>query len=120
MNKGVNLTAANSLAGEEVDVLDISKVKDINKLQIKPNYVIIEVTGEEDNRILINDPSLRRNNVTWKIIRVGEAVKGIEVGDVVVDMSFRGANFLTKDNVKYIYCEHYNILLSTPEDNYGE
>jgi len=102
------------------DVLDISKVKDVKKLKIKPNQVIIEVSGAEDNRILVNDPSVRRNNVTWKVFKIGDLIKDVEVGDIVIDMMFGGANFVTKDENKYIICDRYNLLLVAEPDNYEE
>lgn len=102
------------------DVLDISKVKDIYKLKIKPNQVIIKVSGAEDNRILVNDPSIRRNNVTWKVFKVGENVKDVNEGDIVVDMMFGGANFVTKDEEKYIICDRYNLFILAEPDNYNE
>lgn len=101
----------------QIEALDLAKVKDVSKLGIKPNYVLIAV-NEKNKSDLILPASAKKSTTTWEIIKVGSNVTNAKVGDLVVDMLMGGLEYLFKGDQKYLLCDSYNLLLTTDPDNY--
>ena len=102
-----------------IETLDISKVIDVNELVIKPNDVLISVESTSKSGLLL-PAGVRAGVGTNHIIKkVGDNVKVYSVGDIVLNMTFGGANYYTRGEEKYIICEAYNLLLVCKKDNYN-
>ena len=102
-----------------VESLDISKVIDVDRLVIKPNYVLVEVVSASKSGLLLPAGVRAGIGTIHSIKKVGCNVKDYEAGDIIVDMSFGGASFYTKGDDKYILCDSYNLLLVCKKNNYN-
>lgn len=106
------------MAEEKINALNISKVKDVTKLTIKPNAVLIKVTELKKTTIIGAEKYQDSQNILWNVFMVGANATRVAVGDMVLDVNMNGAQFLSHGDDKYIIIDEYNITLSTPAANY--
>ena len=101
--------------------LDISKVVDLKSLKVRATWLMIKLEAKSKSTLLLPE-SARKNADLYKAVvyKVGESVKDVAVGDVILAMMHTNSYPLTKDGETYIICDAYNILLSTSADNYNE
>lgn len=100
-----------------IEALDISRVKNVTELIIKPNYVLIQVINNSQSGLILPD-NVGGGALIYKIIKVGSNINTIEVGDIVIDLTFGGVEYMTRGDEKYILSDVYNILLASKLDNY--
>lgn len=105
-------------AEDKVQVLDISKVKDITKMKMKPNHVLIEVINTSKSKLIISEHAINSTVNKAVIVMVGSNVTTVSVGDVVVDMALSNVEYLLHGEKKYSLCDVYNIILAVSPDNY--
>lgn len=103
---------------EKIDALDVSKVKNVTDLIIKPNHVLIMIK-EFNKSTLILPAGARTDTTVWEIVKVGDNVpKQYEVGQYVIDLSLSNIEYMTKGEERYILADSYNLLLTCNKDNY--
>lgn len=95
---------------------NLNKIKDVTKLGIKANHVLIEVVEGEKSPLLL-PAGTRTNNELLVVKAVGEAVKSISVGDYVIDIS-GAVSMYEKNDTRYMITDVYNIVLYVTPDNY--
>lgn len=95
---------------------NLDKIKDVTKMGIKANHVLIEVVEGEKSPLLL-PAGVRGNNELLAVKAVGEAVKGIKVGDYVIDLS-GSVSMYEKGGIRYMITDVYNIVLFVTPDNY--
>ena len=102
----------------QVDALNLERVKDVMKLNLKPNHVLVEVVKKDESGLILPEHAQAKSG-KMIILKVGDNVKGVNVGDVIVSMKFTGdIDFVFKDKSNYIITDVYNIMLTTSVDNY--
>jgi hypothetical protein len=105
-----------------IEALDVSKVKVIEDMIIKPNHVLIEVINMSKSGLLL--PSNIRSNILdkFEVIKVGESVNMVKVGDIIVDLMLGNAEYLYTDKEhgdrKFILVDVYNVLIAVNPGNY--
>lgn len=105
----------------QIEVLDISKIKDISKINIKPNYVLLKTITLSKSGLILPEHAAASASVRKVIVAlVGANVSTVKVGDIIVDMTYGGAEFLTHGEDKYTLCDAYNVLISVSPDNYKD
>jgi hypothetical protein len=104
--------------GVSIEALDVSRVKFVENMIIKPNYVLIEVISLSKSGLLL--PDNVRNGIfsRYEIIKVGSNVKDYTNGDIVVDLMMSGVEYLSKGDRKFILSDSYNILIAVKPVNY--
>jgi hypothetical protein len=100
---------------------DLNKVKDIKKVNIAPGHVMIELIQKKDSKIILPEGSGVNSLVIAKVVKVGENVKTVKTGDIVLEVKSFGPHSFSrckKDDKIYLVTDQYNILLWTSLDNY--
>jgi co-chaperonin GroES (HSP10) len=95
---------------------DLNKVRDITKMGLKPGHVLIEVV-EQEKSTLILPSGVKGNSDLWKVLVVGEQVKTVKVGDIVLELT-GAVSMYQKGDKKYMVTDSYNISLYINPDNY--
>ncbi len=106
------------MAEKNIEALNLSKVKDITKLVIKPNSILIKITELKKSSIIGAEVYNDAQNIIWHVFMVGSNVSNINVGDLVLDVNMAGASFLKHGEDKYVLMDSYNVMLYTAADNY--
>lgn len=106
------------MAKGEVEALDISKIKDLSKITIKPNYIVLKLVSVSKSGLIL--PGQNTNTTLHKavVVNIGTNVTSINLGDIVVDMSYSNVDFLKNGEDTYILTDVYNVLISVSPDNY--
>lgn len=101
---------------------DISMIKDVSKLIIKHDEVLIKREVKSNINLILAEGTVSSSLDVLTIIKIGEGVKGYEVGDIVLDvLNPKGVSYMhRKVNGKeenYAKTNVYNINLATKIDN---
>ena len=101
-----------------VDALNLDRVKDIMGLKLKPNHVLVEIVKKEESGLILPEHAQAKSG-KMVVIKVGENVKQVDVGDIIVDMKFTGdTEFAVSNGRNIIIADVYNIVLATSPENY--
>lgn len=101
-----------------IDALNLDRVKDIMGLKIKPNHVLIEVVKKEESGLILPEHAQAKSG-KMVVIKVGNNVTQVSVGDIVVDLKFTGdIEFAISNGKNIIIADTYNIVLATSPENY--
>ena len=107
----------------EVQALDLSKVKVVEDLKLKPDSILIEVISKLKSGLIMPDTKGFSSVSVLKIIKVGPSVKQYVAGDVVLDFeSQKQLDYLYKksdtgDSRRFLLTNEYNIAIAVSEDN---
>ena len=108
----------------EVQALDVTKVKDITAIKLKPDAILIETVNKLKSGLIIPDTKGMSSVSAMKIIKVGAGVKVYEVGDLVLDIiSQNQLDYLYSkqedgETRRFLLTNEYNINIAVSEDNY--
>lgn len=100
-----------------VEVLDISKVKNVQDMFIKPNSVLIKIINNSQSGLILPN-GVGSNIIKYVITKVGNNTNQFEAGDIVINLDFSGADFLSHGDDKYLLVDYYNIRIAVKPDNY--
>lgn len=104
---------------KQVEALDLARVKDVKKMNIKPNSILIEVVNTSKSGLLLPSGVYGSGSTSkMVVIAKGDNVTSINIGDLIIDMMQSNVEFCFKGEDKYILTEVYNILISVTPDNY--
>lgn len=103
---------------KEILSLDLKNVKNILDIKIKPKAVLIEAVSLKKSGLLGADGFSLDSASYWKVIKVGVEVTLTKVGDIVLDMNSSRANFLQKDDARYMIISDYDLEIWVDSDNY--
>lgn len=105
----------------QIEVLDISKVKDVSRISIKPNSVLLKTITLSKSGLILPEHAMAASSTRKVVVAlIGKNVTSLSVGDIIVDMTYGGAEFLVHGEDKYTLCDAYNVLISVSPDNYSD
>jgi hypothetical protein len=104
---------------ETVPVGDLSVIEDIDKLNLAPTFVLIRVIQKKSS-IIMPDTIGLTPKATFKIIKIGDKVEKVDVGNVAVDLKNEkaGVYYYKKGEDTFMLTDQYNLLLWTTDTNY--
>lgn len=93
--------------------------KDVLEISIPNKFVLVQIV-EKESKIIKPVGVGVSPGAKAKIIKVGEGVEGVNVGDLIVDLKseVHGVHYFKKEETTFILTDQYNLLAWTPEDNY--
>lgn len=100
-----------------VEVLDISRVKNVQEMFIKPNNVLIKIINNSTSGLILPN-GVGTSIIKYVIAKVGSNTNQFEVGDIVINLDFSGADFISHNDDKYLLVDYYNIRIAVKPDNY--
>lgn len=105
---------------ETVPVGDLQVVKDIDKVNIAPSFVLIKITQKKSEIIMPDTVGVNPMSTAY-VVKVGNKVDNINVGDVVVDLKNEraGVYYYKKGEDTFMLTDQYNLLMWTTESNYN-
>lgn len=106
------------MAKEELGYIDISGILDLNEVIIKPQMVIVKVVSSVKSDIIIPDKVRSDMSDNYVIFKLGTAVTGYCVGDIVFDMNMAGAALYRHGEDLYVLIDQYNLKLVASSNNY--
>jgi len=102
-----------------VEALNLGSIKDVDKLSIRPEGILIETVKPKESKIILPEGQGISSVTRLEIIKVGDKVEDYKVGDVVLDfMRDHGLNYYYKDDRNFVLTDKHNIALSTEKENY--
>jgi hypothetical protein len=106
------------MAKEELGYIDISGVIDLNEVVIKPQMVMVKVVSEVKSDIIIPEKIRSDMSDNYVIFKLGTAVVGYNLGDIVFDMNMAGAALYRHGEDLYVLIDQYNLKMVTTANNY--
>ncbi len=121
---GVDMSPQAQKKAEAPMSINIDMIKDVDKLIIKADEVLIKAVAKTKSGILIVGDAGSTSVDTLLIVKTGEFVKGYEPGDIVIDViNPQAVKYMHKgegQDERYALTNAYNINLATSADNIKE
>ena len=98
----------------------MERVKDFSKMVIKPNDVLAQIKVSNSSIILAGDSEKQKTYDHAVVIKVGDDVKDVVPGDIILDMKGAAGFTVKKNGVEenYALIPRFGINLLVHADNF--
>jgi hypothetical protein len=109
----------NNSEQQQVRALNLKEIVDVSKLNIRPDSILIKSIRSNESEIILPNGVNHANITILEVIKVGDKVDTIKVGDIIIDfVNESNVSFYYKKDDNYLLTDKYNVSLWTTKENY--